>query len=75
MITVFTLTLSIVAQDEEGGERAKESGEGRRVVGHVGHSVKRDMNIGGREGRRWGVSFIGTRYKSIQRRVQRRLTR
>jgi hypothetical protein len=43
------IALRITAQGKEGGEHAKKGGEGRRVVGHVSHSVKRTMSAGWRE--------------------------
>jgi hypothetical protein len=48
-VIIAVITLSVIAQGEEGGEHAKEGGEGRRVVGHVRHSVRRDVNMGARE--------------------------
>jgi hypothetical protein len=48
-VNIAVITLSVIAQGEEGGERAEEGGEGRHVVCHVRHSVRGDVNTRERE--------------------------
>jgi len=60
---MITVTLNVIAQGEEGGERAKVGREGRRVVGHVSHSVKEHEHGSERE----RCEFIKARYESFAR--------
>jgi hypothetical protein len=64
-LVVITVTSLSIAQSEEGGERAKEGGEGRRVVGHVSHSVREH----GKERKGEGCEFINTSQISERMRV------